>query len=410
MVNPTASIFRYVLSASPVYVAVFLMRFSFAFTVVALQWIVPSPLELGVISAAYPIMEMLTGIFFGLLADRLGRKWIVVGALGCSSLISLSFTFTQQFSLLVVIHALQGICAAAIITGTLASLSDIAKTQTRGREMGVYDFSTIGGYAFGFVFSLLLIGGNASNAHLPFYAGAGIALIGAVYAWIFLKDLKVGVTKTPAAQNLKAVAGNKAAVTLLPTWFVLLMLIGVALTYTRDLIPALLSGTGLGSIGSGVGSSTFKIGAVSAVLLLVGAILLGLTQTSLGSLSDRFGRLRLVTAGQISIAGIMVLLIALLGFNLNRFVALPFVVLFGAGLLAFTPAALAELADIAPTSGRGSTMGFYSLTVGAGTVAGPLLGGELISRLGVSQGLTFFFVIAAAIMAGVLASRLIFRN
>jgi MFS transporter, DHA1 family, multidrug resistance protein len=407
--KPTANIFRYVLRASPVYVAVFLMRFSFAFTVVALQWIVPSPLELGVISAAYPIMEMITGIFFGLLIDRIGRKWVVVGALLCSSLISLSFTFTQRFSLLVLIHALQGVCAAAIITATLASLADIAKTQTRGREFGIYDFGTIGGYAFGFVFSLLLIGGDAANADLPFYAGAGIAVIAAIYTWIFLKD-SGQIAKIPPTQNLKAVAGNKAAVTLIPTWFVLLMLIGVALTYTRQLVPALLNGTGLVTVGVGLGGSTLKIGALAAVLLIVGAILLGFSQSSLGSLSDRFGRLRLVTVGQVSIGGIMVLLIALLGFNLNRFVALPFVVLFGAGLLAFTPAGLAELADIAPAAGRGSAMGFYSLTVGAGTVTGPLLGGELISRLGVSQGLTFFFVIGAAIMAAVLMSRLIFRN
>src|SRR5579872_4133699 len=106
--------FSYALTTSPVYVAVFLMRFSFAFTVVAIQYIVPVPYERGIISAAYPLAEMLTGALFGLLADRIGRKWLVSGALFASSLITVSFTFTRNFELLVLIHGLQGLCAAAI--------------------------------------------------------------------------------------------------------------------------------------------------------------------------------------------------------------------------------------------------------------------------------------------------------
>ena len=136
---------RYLLQTSPVYVSVFLMRFSFAFTVVALQYLVSSTLELGVISSAYPIMEMLTAMVFGLMSDRFGRKWIIVGALLASSAITFSFTLTVYFPALILIHALQGICAAAIVTGTLASLTDVAKASRRGREMGFYDFCIVFG-------------------------------------------------------------------------------------------------------------------------------------------------------------------------------------------------------------------------------------------------------------------------
>ncbi|MDA4131117.1 MAG: MFS transporter [Thaumarchaeota archaeon] len=398
----------YALRASPVYIAVFLMRFSFAFTVVALQYIVPVPYERGIIASAYPLLEMITGLFFGILADKIGRKWIIVGALLLSSLVSFSFTLTKSFPLLVVIHGLQGICAAAIITSTLASLADIAKPQTRGREMGLYDFCTIGGYGLGFVFSLILIGGAISRAYLPFYGGAIVAVIGGVVSAIFLKDQKIGSsTSFSIVSNVKKILRNKKSLTLASTWFVFTILIGIGLTYTRELFSILFSSRFLGLFSgvSGSGQPT-KIGLLFAVLLVFGIMLLGFSQTSLGGLSDKFGRSRLVLIGQVSLLGILSILVLLFEFNLNQYLVIPFVVLFGTGLLAFTPAGLAELADIAPDSGRGSTMGLYSVTVGAGTVFAPLAGGALITKFGLATGFSLLFSIGIVIMIVVLAARM----
>ena len=103
-----------------------------------------------------------------------------------------------------------GICAGAIITGTLAALTDIAKKESRGREMGFYDFCTLGGYGLGFIFALVLINGNASRAALPFYAGSIIALIGAVVSLILLKDQMVTVrTSFPLRENIKKIIADR---------------------------------------------------------------------------------------------------------------------------------------------------------------------------------------------------------
>lgn len=405
MFSQKLTAFSYALRTSPVYVAVFLMRFSFAFTVVAIQYIVPIPYERGIISAAYPIMEMLTGLSFGLLSDRIGRKWLIVGALFFSSAITFSFTLTRTFVLLVLIHALQGICAAAIITCTLAALADIAKTETRGREMGLYDFCTIGGYGLGFVFSLIIIGGNAAKALVPFYAGAIIALVGAIFSALLLKDeSRLYQSKFSARTLVSEIFSNPKSLTLIGTWFVLTVIIGVGLTYTRELFSTLISIRSLGLVGRGgalLGQPT-KIGLLVAVLLIFGVLLLGFSQTTLGSLSDKFGRSRLVFIGQVSILGLLIILVLLFQFDLNRYVAIPFIVLFGTGLLAFTPAGLAELADIAPSSGKGSIMGIYSVTVGAGTVFAPLAGGYFISKYGAATGFSILFSIGVLIMVAVL--------
>jgi len=409
LLSDRISAFSYILKTSPVYVAVFLMRFSFAFTVVAIQYIVPVPYERGIISAAYPLLEMLTGAFFGLLADKIGRKWLVSGALFFSSGITLSFTFTRNYALLTLIHGLQGICAAAIITSTLASLADLAKKETRGREMGLYDFCTIGGYGLGFVFSLLIIGGNPANALTPFYVGAIFALIGAVYSGIFLKDQKMNI---PIGISLRSTLGqilsSRKSITLFATWFVLTIIIGVGLTYTRELFSAIINLRGLGLLGrsGALFGQASKIGPLVAAFLIVAVILLGFSQTGLGGLSDKYGRSRLVFLGEISIFGILVTLVLIFQIHTDRFLGIPFLLIFGAGLLAFTPAGLAELADIAPQSGRGSTMGLYSVVVGAGTVFAPLAGGYFISKYGPPTGFSIVFSIGLVIMAGVLLSRL----
>ena len=295
MFSDRFSAISYAIRTSPVYVAVFLMRFSFAFTVVALQYIAPIPYQRGIIAAAYPLMEMLTGLFFGILADKIGRKWIIVGAMLFSSVITYSFTLTSFFPYLVIIHALQGICAAAIITTTLASLTDIAKPETRGREMGLYDFCTVGGYGMGFVFSLLLIGGSVSRALLPFYAGAAIAVVGGLASAFLLKDERPMIGKTvPIAKNIRKILTNEKTLTLAATWFVVTILIGVGLTYTRELFSVLMTTKTLGLFAaSSVSGQPTRIGVLVAVLFIFGILLLGFSQTSLGGLSDKFGRSKL---------------------------------------------------------------------------------------------------------------------
>jgi MFS family permease len=280
----------YILRTSPVYVAVLLMRFSFAFTVVAIQYIVPVAVERGIISAAYPVAEMLTGLGFGMLSDRVGRKWIIVGALLAASVVSLSFTLTRSFVLYIIIHGLLGVCAAAIITTTLASLADVSNPETRGREMGFYDFCTIGGYGLGFVFSLVLINGRIANAFLPFYLGSLVALIGGVFSAVLLKDESGRLQpRVSLPSNLWGILSSRKSITLIATWFVLTILIGVGLTYTRELVAVILRSRTIGLTGaSGVlaGQPT-RVGLLLAVLLVFGVMLLAFSQTTLGSLSDK---------------------------------------------------------------------------------------------------------------------------
>jgi MFS family permease len=389
----------------PLLISVFLMRFAFSFTVVSLQYIVPRPEYLGIISSAYPIMEMASGFLVGILADRFGRKKIVSIGLIVSSVVSLAFTFSSNPAYLTLIHGIQGVCAAAIIVSTLALLADIAGIRSRGRDMGAYDFATIAGYVLGFFLALALIENNPANAHIPFYYGAAAALAGGIFSAVVLKDSRAFIKFASIRENIRSISRSRTTQTLLPTWFVLMVLVGVILTFTTRILDVVLPARTGSNLGQGI--SNVKLDAVVIAVVILGIILLGFSQTSLGSLSDRFGRSRVSLIGQVSLMGLLGVLIALFAFHVTFLFLLPFFAIFGAGLLAFTPSALAELADASPENGRGSTMGVYSVAVGAGTVFGPLAGGILISSFGTRDGLSILFAISLLIVTVFMIPRLL---
>lgn len=384
----------------PLFTAVFLMRFAFSFTVVSLQYIVLRPSSLGIVSAAYPIMEMIAGFCIGVIMDKVGRKWIISIALIASSAISLAFTFSPDPVYLAIMHGLQGICAAAIIVGSLALLTDIAKRTSLGRDMGTYDFFTILGYGLGFFVALIIINNNPANAHLPFYIGALAALVGGIFSSVMLRDSSTPRAAAPSIkENFKIISSSKSAQTLLPTWFVLMTVVGVFLTFTNRIYSTALSEP-IHFLGRGglAGTLTRLSDAVGIAALVVALVLLGLSQTSLGALSDRVGRPMMALIGQVSLMGLLGSLIGLFMLHVNILYLIPFFALFGAGLLTFTPSALAELAEAAPKSGRGSTMGVYSVAVSAGTIFGPLAGGALISSYGTARGLSIIFAMGIVIV------------
>ena len=67
--------------------------------------------------------------------------------------------------------------------------------------------------------------------------------------------------------------------------------------------------------------------------------------------------------------------------------------------LAYGPAALAALADLAFELSRGTTMAIYSLTISLGMILGLVLGTQLVAHLGNDGYYLFFGSIGAALVA-----------
>ena len=353
------------LLSSPLYVSVFLMRFSFGLVLFTLPIYLPkeefSNLVVGLIAAAYPLAETILGPVVGILVDRFGRrKWIFTG-LSLSTAVLLAFTLSTQVAFLIVIHAVQGVAAAMIIVSSLAMVTDISNVSTRGREMGIYDFANLGGYMIG-----ILMAGILTRTHslvAPFYFGAGLAAVGAVYAYLRVREPQTEGRETALSPlvTMRLLFTDRRAAGMFPIWLSVTTFVGMALTF-----------------GPRQGGSPLYASVVLAGIIFV----LAFTQPFFGHLSDRYGRDRLMMLGMLCLIGLFVTAIAILRGNLKLLDVAPLVAIFAVGSFAFAPAALASLGDLAPERGRGTTMGVYSVVISLGTIIGPLLGGYLLDRYG----------------------------
>ncbi len=357
-----------ILLPSPLYVSVFLMRFSFGLVLFTLPIFLPkrefSNLAVGVIAAAYPVAETICGPLIGVLVDRFGRRrWIYLG-LAISTIALLAFPMRTEIAYLVAVHTIQGVAAAMIIVSSLTMVTDASNAKNRGKEMGVYDFANLGGYMVGILAAGLLTKLGSKTA--PFYFAASLAAVGAIFAYIKVRET-ASVDRRSALSPIKTLQlllSHRRAAAMFPIWLAITTFVGVALTF-----------------GPRLGPSPFLTS-----LLFGGAVLiLAITQPLFGYLSDKYGRDKLMMFGLLSIIGLFYTAITMLRGRLGFWTGVPFLAVFGLGCFAFPPAALASLGDLAPQRGRGTTMGAYSVVISLGTIIGPLLGGYMLDRYGPSS-------------------------
>ncbi len=372
--------------SAPLYVAIFLMRFSFGLVLFTLPIYLPtrefSNLTVGIVIVSYPVAETLSGPLFGILSDRYGRRqWIYIG-LAISTITLFAFTLSRNPAYLFVIHAVEGLAAAMIVVSSLAMVTDVSTVSNRGREMGFYDFANLGGYVVGILMAGILA--RSISMRAPFYFGSILAAIGAVFSYSYLKEKsKRDRHSVPSPiQTLRLLFSKRRSAAMFPIWLAVSTFIGMALTF-----------------GPRLGPSVF----LSSLLLSGGVFVLAFTQPFFGRLSDKYGRHRLMMLGMLSLLGLLVTAITALREPSRLLLVSPLLVVFGVGSFAFAPAALASLGDLAPLGGQGTTMGVYSVVISLGTIVGPLLGGYLLDHYGFDS----LFYGALVILVGALALAII---
>ena len=85
----------------------------------------------------------------GLIADRLNRKWLIVGSLFVWSGVTLSMGFVDNFDHLFVLRAIMGVSEALYIPAGLSLIADYHKGPTRSLAIGVHMTGLYMGQALG---------------------------------------------------------------------------------------------------------------------------------------------------------------------------------------------------------------------------------------------------------------------
>src|SRR5712691_810704 len=186
-----------------------------------------SDIELAVALALYPVLEAFSAIPVGRFCDTRGRKRVFVFALAYVAILMGAIGITRNLYFVATVHALMGIGAAGVTVSSLTMITDATNLGNRGKGMGVFDFSNIGGYAAG-----ILAGGSlhtyfASQLGFAFAVTGGAIAVALVVSTMLLREPLHQIKPEAVVLNpLKALDARTKAI--LPVWLALTAMIGIA--------------------------------------------------------------------------------------------------------------------------------------------------------------------------------------
>ena len=382
---------------SAVFTATFFVRFAFGITIaVFASYLAGHSTGLsgsdvgnaGFVSSLAPIGEFSTVLFAGAAADRWGRFPVLFAGMGVAALLFVVISTTRAVPTLGAANLAFGVASGAILAASLAVIADRAAADERGYEMGRFDamnlFGWIAGFAFGLGIEQVL---PNSKLDVVFLAGAAAILLGLLAGGALVRK-EVAMARARSFDFRRIVRSAVRSTVLVVTlpWLAIYSLLGTALVF-------------LGPAAEGVG---IRPGYV-AIAIGAGGALLVISQPYFGRLADRAGRTRMMTVG----AGGFVLVLVCASLLARYGVSVPLLVGVGVGVacaLAYGPAALAALADLATEQGRATTMAIYSLTISLGMFVGLLSSTALYGRYG-TTGLYPYFGAIAVVLVGLTVVR-----
>jgi len=361
-----------------------------------------SAVEVGILTAAFYLAELILSPLFGMLSDRIGSRSVMQYGPIFGAVAVMMTALTTDLFLLGVTRWLEGAAAAASIPSILGFIAVATSRDEglRGRTVAQFEAATLAGLGLGLVAAgglWTLLDRNAFFLNAVLYGVSfliyryGVTESGHETAEELTRETEElgagGVTGVARGFNLaryRRVLANPAVWLLAPTWIAVNGFIGA---WTSQSIFQLVNEPRPGFEGQRLmgGFEPLQVSIGLALALLV--FFAGLFYWG-----NRFKRYRRTTIMAIGIAGGILMVGAAFGLNHaeGAFAVLqtPLAVVAAAGLFVLagaTPAALGMLADISehhPTD-RGVIMGLYSVFLAIGQVVGSLLGGGAAEWMGI---------------------------
>lgn len=120
----------------------------------------------------------------GLIADRINRKWLIVGSLAVWSGVTLAMGFADNFNQLYVLRAIMGVSEALYIPAGLSLIADYHKGNTRSLAIGIHMTGLYLGQAIGGF-------GATVASHFSWQlAFQSFGLVGILYSFILIFFLR----------------------------------------------------------------------------------------------------------------------------------------------------------------------------------------------------------------------------
>lgn len=271
----------------------------------------------------YALMSPVSGV----IADRMSRKWLIVGSLFVWSSVTYLMGIAETFNQIVFLRALMGVSEALYIPAGLSLIADYHTGKSRSLAVGIHMTGLYTGQAIeGFGATVA----DAFSWHTTFHWFGIIGIAYAVILMLFLHDKKTEILPTeklqtnPQKEKESVFTSLKSLLTNVAFWVILLYFAAPSLPgwATKNWLPTLFAENLDLPMSQAGPISTITIAVSSFIGVLIG-----------GPLSDKWVQKNLrgrVYTGAIGL-GLTIPSLLLLGFGHNLVAVVGAGLLFGIG-------------------------------------------------------------------------------
>jgi MFS family permease len=315
----------------------------------------------------YALMSPISGI----IADKLNRKWLIVGSLFVWSAVTYAMGYATTYNQVYWLRALMGVSEALYIPAGLSLIADYHQQKTRSLAIGIHMTGLYVGSALGGFGATIAA---AYSWHSTFHY---FGIVGVFYAFVlvfFLREKKVTDVKTidsdlmPIKEKSSLFKGMALLFTNISFWVILFYFAIISLPgwATKNWLPTLFS--------ENLGIPMEEAGPLATIAIsfssLVGVIFGGI-------LSDRWVQKNIKGRVYTSAIGLSLTIPALLliGFGHSLFNVVGAALCFGIGYGMFDANNMPIICQFVSSKHRATAYGVLNMTgVGCGALVTSLLG------------------------------------
>jgi MFS transporter, DHA1 family, tetracycline resistance protein len=323
-----------------------------------------SPIEIGLLTALYTLMQLLFAPAWGRLSDRVGRRPVIMASLAGSAIASLTFGLAGALWLLFLARAVDGISGASYAAAQ-AYVADVTSAEERAHGMGLIGAAFGIGFVIGPALGALLA---LADARLPFLVASGLAAANLAVAYVRLPEsLRPGAhgeRRPRLAQLARALATPQLSPLVWVTFVGTFAFVGMETTFT-------LYGR------EKFGFSLAEAGGVFAFIGVVAAVVQG---GLVGRLVRRHGERAVLLTGLVLTAAALAAIPA--ARTLWQLLVIMAVVAAASGLV--FPTVTSIFSRRAGTEAQGGMLGLLASTGSLARLAGPVVATALFERVGIS--------------------------
>jgi MFS family permease len=319
--------------------------------------------QAGLAASVYGLGSLAASAVGGPLADRFGRRGVIVGSMLTSALIMLALSQARALGLIIVLSGCAGVAAEMYRPAAGALVADLLPAERRTMGYAYYRLAINLGVAVGAAAAGFL----ADRSYILLFVGDALtSLVFGAIIWFALprapqaRDEAAPRAEVASAPDADLVSPHaRGAFRLFLVAFVL-----VSFVYFQS----------LSTLGLQVHARGFSNAVYGALLSLNGLLIL-VFEVPLTALIRRRPARIIIVSGFLCLA---------LGFGLTAFAAtLPFLIvtvaLWTLGEMLYSPSSAAYVANLAPARARARYQGVWGLTAGLGLILAPAAGTWLFS-------------------------------